>query len=257
MSKDINAKNKINKFSYISLSLILLFVLLIGLISIYWLLHGTAHEIIYNEIELDKIKLENESLYTSVNNNVKLDNSDILLSCTTKNISSYLQIKNMLKDTPNFINLPNRNSVILNAAIHPNLDWSKQSFDNASSIKLNTFMNTAKSMNHAKDIISPFSPFTPHTYVELNSEIKNTWQNINLLRKGSMVEDNYAENSIDYLTYLLSQKHKHLEAVFKEACNTNIELKDYDEIKVAAETLKNNINDLMKQLKDLSHRSLK
>jgi cytochrome c oxidase subunit 1 len=255
MSKSINIKDKTERLRYIFP--LLLFVSLIGLISIYWLLPETEHEIVYNDIELNKIKSKSENLCTFVDNNVERDNFNIFYSCIMKDKSGYIQIKDMLKNTPNFISFPNHNSAILNAAIHPNLDWSKQTFDHAPSIRLNTLMGTAKSMNYAKDIISPFSPFTPYTYGELNSEIKNTWHNINLLRKGSMVEDYHAENSMDYLRYLLNQKHKHLEAVFREACNTKIESRDYDEIKVATDTLKNNIEDLMKQIKELSHRSLK
>lgn len=116
-------------------------------------------------------------------------------------------------------------------------------------------MGTAKSMNHAKDIISPFTPFTPYTYGELNNEIVNTLQNIRVSLDHSMYSS--TENLLDYSTYLVNQKQKHLESILDKASRTPITQKDYDDLVENFYYLKNNMDSISNRLNDLAFRSLK
>lgn len=136
MSKSINNKDKIDKLNYFALWLVLYIVSLYGIISILLLLVERVDETIplqfksygitLSGAELDKIRLDNDNLYRSVNNNIGPDILNTSFNCvkpTFKYTSDYSHIRDMLKNTPNFINssLPRR-SIILNAVDYSNLD---------------------------------------------------------------------------------------------------------------------------------------
>lgn len=202
------------------------------------------------------------------------NNSNVVIDNTGSKIvnHSFNYIKSLPKDTPSFImkymSSPQYSSPILDAALNSSLDWGKSAscVETTTELKrpmLSSISRNDSVMNAVYNGIKSasretFSPFTPATYGELNKEIVNLTSNLaSIEEECSSPDGKYSllEKGLDQKLYLLNQKYKHLEAVYKIAADTPILQKDYDLVE-NYRSLTDDLNTLGKKLDDLSFRSL-
>jgi hypothetical protein len=105
--------------------------------------------------------------------------------------------------------------------------------------------------------MSPFSPFSPTSYMELNRELGFTVSNLQFLEVCNSAQKLvWIENLIDQSRYLAEQKHNHLQAIIRLAADTPIFQKDYDELVANHSSLISDVNISSQKLRDLSFRTI-